>query len=296
MAERDYMATGEDFEQVAKIGGIDFTFCAEGELPDEPAEQQEDIVEPRAEIDELLREMAQVAFDGMGDGFAEFAGHNMNRIRELAPFDENIVRLLIMGYRMGISRGSGACMNDLGALYYMGELVEQDYAKAAELYEMAIAHGCSQSVINLGYIHEYGRTGTRDYDKAYRCYALAAALEPSSEATYKLGDMHARGEGVERNMRQAHALWERSLQLAEGPAEEAHPSIRIAQLLIDPECEQYGVEPNPLLALHLFMRAEVGLRIEIANGMSYYKKKLTEAIEGQKTARELLDTEERTLE
>ena len=50
-------------------------------------------------------------------------------------------------------------MNDLGALYYMGDLVEQDYAKAAELYEMAADAGCFQSIINLGYIYEYGRTG-----------------------------------------------------------------------------------------------------------------------------------------
>ena len=39
-------------------------------------------------------------------------------------------------------------MNDLGALYYMGDLVEQDYAKAAELYEMAADAGCFQSIIN----------------------------------------------------------------------------------------------------------------------------------------------------
>ena len=78
-------------------------------------------------------------------------------------------------------------MNDLGALYYMGDLVEQDYAKAAELYEMAADAGCFQSIINLGYIYEYGRTGKPDHTKAYQWYSLAAALAPSSEAVYKLG-------------------------------------------------------------------------------------------------------------
>ena len=33
-------------------------------------------------------------------------------------------------------------MNDLGALYYAGEIVDQDYVKAAELYEMAVDYGC----------------------------------------------------------------------------------------------------------------------------------------------------------
>ena len=41
-------------------------------------------------------------------------------------------------------------MNDLGALYYMGDLVEQDYAKAAELYEMAADAGCFQSIDYCG--------------------------------------------------------------------------------------------------------------------------------------------------
>ena len=66
-------------------------------------------------------------------------------------------------------------MNDLGALYYMGDLVEQDYAKAAELYEMAADAGCFQSIINLGYIYEYGRTGKPDHTKAISVFARRSA-------------------------------------------------------------------------------------------------------------------------
>lgn len=96
----------------------------------------------------------------------------------------------------------------------MGDLVSQDYVRAAELYEMAMDAGCYQSIINLGYIWEYGRTGERNYEKAFRYYALAASLEPSSEAVYKLGDMYARGEYVERNVKRAYRLWRRSYDLA----------------------------------------------------------------------------------
>ena len=99
--------------------------------------------------------------------------------------------------------GSAAYMNDLDALYYMGDLVEQDYAKAAELYEMAADAGCYQSVINLGYIYKYGRIGGRISLWPCRWYSLA----PSCEAAYKLGDMFARRRAVSRDMKKAYRLY-----------------------------------------------------------------------------------------
>lgn len=49
------------------------------------------------------------------------------------------------------------------------------------------------------------------------------------------------------------------------------------------------VEPNPLRALMLFQQAEIGLRIDIADGQTYYAKRLNEAIEGQQKARALVN-------
>ena len=196
---------------------------------------------------------------------------------------------LVVAYKMRISDGDADCMNDLGALYYMGEIVPQDYDRAAELYTMAADNGCYQSIINLGYIHEYGRTGTPDPQEAYRCYALAAALAPSSEALYKLGDMYSRGKAVPRNVRRAHDLWERSLEQSTTVVETAQPAIRIAQLILGPDREAAGLELDPLRALSLFQQAEVGLRIDIANGASYYRKRLQQAIDGQQQARDLMD-------
>ncbi len=143
----------------------------------------------------------------------------MVAIRAAASRSEEVCTVLVMGYELGISVCSAACMNDLGSLYYMGELVPQDYARAAKLYEQAMDHGCFQSIINLGYIYEYSRTGEADHQKAYQCYALASALQPSCEAVYKLGDMYSRGEAVPSSMGKACQLWERSLELAESVVE-----------------------------------------------------------------------------
>lgn len=213
---------------------------------------------------------------------------NRQRIRQGATQDPSVSEALVYGYKLGIKMGSAACMNDLGALYYMGELVEQDFQKAADLYEMAMDHGCFQSIINLGYIWEYGRTGEKDFQEAYRYYALAAALAESSEAVYKLGDMYARGQGVEHDVARAYQLWSRSLDLAETIVELVQPAARIAQLLISDDCAAAHVQPDALRALSLFQQAEIGLHIDIDNGQTYYKKRLQEVIEGQARAREML--------
>lgn len=90
--------------------------------------------------------MAEAVVSWGGDGFAEFAFFNKKRIREAATIVLEVVEVLVLGYKLGIADGSGACMNDLGALYYMGDLVEQDYVKAAELYEMAAGGAAMKSI------------------------------------------------------------------------------------------------------------------------------------------------------
>lgn len=234
----------------------------------------------------LVATLAEVALSDRGDGFACYVAENMVAIRAAALRSEEVCTALVMGYELGISVGSAACMNDLGALYYMGELVPQDYAKAAKLYERAMDHGCFQSIINLGYIYEYGRTGEVDHQKAFQYYALASALQPSCEAVYKLGDMYSRGEAVPSSMGKACQLWERSLELAGSVVEAAQPSVRIAKAIVNPSCEEWGEEYDPLRALSLFQQAEIGLRIDISKGATYYRRRLIEAIEGQDLARQ----------
>lgn len=288
MSEAEYRPTKRDLERLAELASAKLTIHESNEDYRDEAETQN--------AEDLLRELGQVLFSGGGDAFASFVSQNSARIREAARYDEHVAEVLVLGYKLGISADSGACMNDLGALYYMGELVEQDYARAAELYEMAMAHGCYQSIVNLGYIYEYGRTGEKDLGKAYRYYALAAALAPSSEAVYKLGDMYSRGVTGERDVMKAKALWERSLELAQGLAEFAQPAIRIAKLLIDAEAVAQGVKRDPLRALHLFQQAEIGLRIDITeNGMTNYRRRLEEAIEGQERARALVELDDAVL-
>lgn len=295
-ANAEYAAQTEDIVRMAELAGMEVVVNDGADNADQRvivgdagAIGDDPDLDEKA-VREFLHEMAHVAFSSDGDDFARYVNENMQRIHALAPMFPEVAEMVVLGLKVGIAEGSGACMNDLGALYYRGDLVEQDYHRAAELYHMAADAGCYQSIINLGYIYEYGRTGAPDYVKAYQWYSLAAALAPSCEAVYKLGDMFSRGRAVPRDMRRAHQLYERSLDLADSETEAAQPAIRIAKMLIDPEGPSYGVEPNPLRALALFQQAEIGLRIDIAHGFTYYAKRLQEAVEGQAQARALLET------
>ena len=291
LAEMDY---GEDDPQVLSEEEIleelfkDFDLN-EGSFPADPHQMYGALLLKRVQ-----RQLADAALSTMNDvdSFYNYWQENKESIRDAAQLSPTIKEMLVLGFRMAISVGSAASMNCLGALYYMGDVVEQDYQKAAELYELAMDNGCYQSIINLGYIYEYGRIGKPDYHKAYEYYSMAAALMPSCEAVYKLGDMFSRGKAVDCDMKKAFALYERSLQLAQDDMEYAQPAIRIAQALIDPDCFEYDIDPDPLRALALFQRAEIGLRLDIADGQVYYQKRLREAIEGQEIARAMVEGED----
>ena len=216
----------------------------------------------------------------------EFAKANLD-----AFWESDLPRFIELMLKRGIGDHSPACATELGASYYMGGVVDQDYANAAELYEIASSWGSYQATVNLGYIYEYGRTGMRDLTKAFTWYALASTMaEDASEALYKMGDCYSRGmlpSGP--NMDIAYRLWRKSYDVAVNAEERAQPAIRIAPLWLDIKSPIENVHFDPLSALKLYQVAEIGLRISIKNGLTYYKKRLQEAISGQARARELFD-------
>lgn len=198
-------------------------------------------------------------------------------------------RLVLKGLEYGIACGDGACANWLGALYYAGDVISQDYVKAKELYEIAEAKGIEQAAINLGYIYEYGRTGKPDHAKAFTQYAKVAALYDAPEALYKLGDMYSRAKAVKKDLRTAYALYEKSMRHAGDMEIKAQAAFRIAKLISEPANAEWGIPYDPMRALELYQLAERGLRIDIARGQTYYIDRLQEALDGQERMREILD-------
>ena len=242
------------------------------------------------DFNELMHELASIYFNLGPTGYAEAIEDHRSKFAVGCAWNENFKQILLIGLRMGIDENNGACANELGSFYYIGDIVEQDYAKAAEYYEIAANLGYVQAIVNLGYIYEYGRIGQPDYAKAYMYYSFAAAAFQDAEALYKMGDLFSGGKGVEQNKKAALTLWQSSFDNAASEEIKAQPALRMANVLVDQEeCDALGVQLDPLTALQLFQMAEIGLRQSIANGLTYYEKRLREAIEGQAKARGLLD-------
>ena len=223
------------------------------------------------------------------EAFAEEVEEHRAQLKIACKLSEKLERIVLIGLQMGIDVGDGACASELGALYYAGDIVEQSYQKAAEYYELAAQAGYAQAMIDLGCIYEYGRLGDADPQKAYMYYSFAATVYGSSEALYKMGDLFASGLGVDENKKAALTLWQQALDNATDPENKGQAAFRMAQVLVDRNaCAELGIEFDPLMALQLFQTAEIGLRISVQQGLTYYEKRLQEAIDGQQQAREFL--------
>ena len=158
MSFDDWTANVDDFKRLATLAKVDFSVSEEDEAPDEE--------EPALDLDAFLEELAKAAISPDPNEFADFVAKNRDDVLEALAQDPSVEDVLLAGYRVGITFGSDACMNALGAHYYLGDIFEQDFAKAKELYQMAVDHGNLQSLVNLGYIYEYGRTGKPDFQRA----------------------------------------------------------------------------------------------------------------------------------
>lgn len=291
-----YGASEADMRRIAELGGVDYDDPESDFTEDTFDDEIFDEDDPNITLNLLVKGFLHIAAHTLISDMLDMYRHLLEDRSEFVYFVKNdypeVREMLYLGLKALINDYDIDAVNSLGAHYYLGDIVEQDYNCARELYEAAADEGNIQSMINLGYIWEYGRCGTVDVAKAYQLFALAASLSGSSEALYKLGDMYSRGKNVERNLKTAYRLWSASLDNAETSMERAQPEVRIGMLLLDKtDSELAGTSMNALRALDLLNDAEIGLRIEIKQGATYYKDRLDETIAAQARARDLLEHE-----
>lgn len=96
-------------------------------------------------------------------------------------------------------------INSMATMYYKGQGVKQDYARALYLYKKAAGQGHMASVIMAGAMYEYGQGTRTDYAMAMQWYQKAADQGYAS-AQKAIGDLYRLGRGVARNDATA-ALW-----------------------------------------------------------------------------------------
>ena len=204
--------------------------------------------------------------------------------KELPPFLPDYIATL---YRAEIEMENDHAMCNLGAHYYAGNRgFEQDFKKAMALYTMAAERGNHQAQENLGYCYYYGRDGKVDYEKAFHYFALRA-FDGWPISLYKIGDMYLHGYYVQKDEREAFALYIRCLDLVDGDERDVVSGpvhLRLGNMCLN----GIGTQKNPEQALLHYNLAELMLLQMIRNGDYMYKNSLREAIEGQAKARALL--------
>lgn len=195
------------------------------------------------------------------------------------------IRYITDLYMYEIEKENADAMNDLGAQYYDGNRgFEQSFEKAVKYYKMAAERGERQAQENLGYCYYYGRDGEPDYEKAFNYFAMGA-FDGHLVSLYKIGDMYYNGYYVEKNMKEAYAIYMRCLDTMTEFAERfvAGPvNLRLGRMYLN----GYGTEKDLKSALICFQKAEGYLySMVVEDGNYMYKKSLNDAIKGQEMAR-----------
>ena len=112
-----------------------------------------------------------------------------------------------------VEQGDAVAQNNLGAVYYNGQGVPQDYVQARQWYEKAAAQGDANAQNSLGLLYHNGQGVPQDYTKARQWYEKAAA-QGDAYAQFNLGVLYYKGQGVLHDYVQAH-MWS-SLAAANG--------------------------------------------------------------------------------
>lgn len=140
----------------------------------------------------------------------------------------------------------------MGGVFYVGEIVEQNYLKAKEYYERAAEKGDSWGLCCLGYCYYYGRDIPTDDQKAFLCFA-ESAYQDNANAMYKLGDCYYYGRGVEKNYDTAY-FWYRNAR--ENSFGDDYVSASVFYRIGLCELYGHGTPKDELAALGHLLRAE----------------------------------------
>ncbi len=163
-----------------------------------------------AEIRDILAEADDLIADEDYDGLFHWAGEYYE------SSDWRLLAKVAQSLRLCIDKNIPEAALNLGAMYYTGHGMAQDFAKAYRLYKMAADAGIRQAITNCGYCWYYGRHQAADMKKVREFFEKGALLFNDGNCLYKLGDLYRSGRGgVEKNEIYAYILYERAYEQAE---------------------------------------------------------------------------------
>ena len=143
-----------------------------------------------------------------GNASAQYALATLCRLRryrqdtDLKQDDAEAVKW----YRLAAAQGLADAQSGLGAAFFFGRGVPEDYFEAVRWYRLAAAQGNAVAQFNLGMAYRGGDGMPKDYAEAAKWFRLAAT-QGSADAQNDLGKMYEGGQGVPRNRMVAYALF-----------------------------------------------------------------------------------------
>jgi hypothetical protein len=139
----------------------------------------------------LLLSLIAPAWAGFAEGLAAYKrGDYATALREFRPLAE---------------QGIADAQNNLGVMYYKGQGVPEDDAKAAKWYRKAATQGNAGAQYNLGVMYDNGLGVPQDHAEAAKWYRKAAE-QGDADAQNTLGVMYGMGRGIPQDYVQAH-MW-----------------------------------------------------------------------------------------
>ena len=142
--------------------------------------------------------------------------------------------------------GDAVAQNNLGNRYYFGNGVEQDYARANELYRQAAAQGLAEAQSNLAWAYWNGEGVEVDDAEAMRLAQLAAD-QGNAIGVRLVGLGYFHGRGHEQDKARAAQIWAEAANLGD-----ATSAYNMGIIVRDGD----GVLQDTDLAILWFERAE----------------------------------------
>jgi TPR repeat protein len=93
----------------------------------------------------------------------------------LAAYDRGDYVTALRLWRPLADQGDAVAQNSLGAMYYNGNGVAQDFKEAVKWYRLAAAHGNISAQLNLGAMYYEGEGVAEDLVRAHMWFNIVAA-------------------------------------------------------------------------------------------------------------------------
>jgi TPR repeat protein len=93
----------------------------------------------------------------------------------IAAYDRGDYATAVRLLRPLAEQGNAQAQNGLGAMYYNGKGIAQDFKEAVKWYRLAAAQGYASAQVNLGAMYYEGQGVAEDFIRAYMWFSIAAA-------------------------------------------------------------------------------------------------------------------------